>query len=109
MGYRLPTEWEWEYAARSGTTKDFWTGEGPDLGGDYSVSTCTGLETIEDGVSNPLLGDYMWYCGNNSPSGAKSVAQKTPEWFGLYDMSGNVWEMNTDWYSDSYSIASVDP
>ena len=108
-GYVLPTEAEWEYAARSGTTSDFWTGDGSSLGGAYSAEACNGTETIQDGVSNPLIGDYAWYCGNNSPTGVKSVAQKLPNGFGLYDMHGNLYEWTTDWIGCSFPQASTDP
>ena len=108
-GYVLPTEAEWEYAARSGTTSDFWTGDGSSLGGAYSAEACNGTETIQDGVSNPLIGDYAWYCGNNSPTGVKSVAQKLPNGFGLYDMHGNLYEWTTDWTGCFFPQASTDP
>jgi formylglycine-generating enzyme required for sulfatase activity len=73
--YRLPTEAEWEYAARSG-----------------------GKQEIYAGTSNESeLGNYAWYDAN---SGGKThpVGQKKPNGLGLYDMSGNVWEWVLDWY-----------
>ena len=82
--YRLPTEAEWEYAARAGTTGDY--------GG-------TGV-----------LDDMGWYSGN---SGGRThpVALKQPNAFNLYDMHGNVWEWVQDWYSATYYSISpgVDP
>ena len=109
LGYRLPTEWEWEYAARSGTTSEYWTGEGLELGGDSSsLSSCDGTETILDGVNTPLLSEYAWFCGNSGLN-IQSVAQKRPNGFGLYDMHGNVWEFTTDWWDYFLIPSGSDP
>jgi formylglycine-generating enzyme required for sulfatase activity len=77
--YRLPTEAEWEYAARAGTTGDY--------GG-------TGV-----------LDQMGWY-SDNSGSQTHPVAQKQPNHWGLYDMHGNVWEWVQDWYSATYYSVS---
>ena len=78
--YRLPTEAEWEYAARSGTT------------GDYAGN----------------LDSMAWY-SNNSGSKTHEVGQKQPNAFGLYDMHGNVWEWRADWYGEYASGAVTNP
>jgi formylglycine-generating enzyme required for sulfatase activity len=104
-GYRMPTEAEWEYAARSGTTSAIWTVNG---GGDLT-STNNSVTTLSDGSD---LRDYAWYSVNNSPnSGTKAVGQKLPNGFGLYDMCGNVWEWGWDWwdYSDYPAGPVTDP
>jgi len=84
--YRLPTEAEWEYVCRAGTTTR-WS-----FGDDES-----------------LLGEYAWYSGNNSPSGTKDVGTKRPNPWGLHDMHGNVYEWMQDWYGDYSSDSQTDP
>ena len=75
--YRLPTEEEWEYACRSGSTLAYFFGD-----------------------SARHLGEYAWY-GLNSGNITHPVGKKMPNEWGLYDMTGNVWEWTGSWYDSS--------
>ena len=91
--YRLPTEAQWEYACRAGTTTRFSFGDALEC--DDLCGACS------------IADRYMWWCGNNTPYGTKRVGQKLPNAWGLYDMHGNVWEWCEDWYSDRLPGGSV--
>ncbi|MBV8520848.1 MAG: formylglycine-generating enzyme family protein, partial [Acetobacteraceae bacterium] len=82
--YRLPSEAEWEYACRAGSTTRF------SFGDDMA-----------------RLGEFAWY-KDNSGGQTHPVGQKRPNAFGLYDMHGNVWEWVEDCWRDSYAGAPTD-
>jgi formylglycine-generating enzyme required for sulfatase activity len=110
--FRLPTEAEWEYAARAGSDTAF-------ANGPITVTDC-GLD--------PVLDIMGWYCGNSDVNydgchdasgsggpacvGTHPVAEKTSNTWGLYDMYGNIAEWCSDWYESTYSYPTelvIDP
>jgi len=92
-GYRLPTEAEWEYACRAGTTTDYY------WGGNYPPMTSAD--------SAALNNHAVWY--GDAPNGTQRVATKQPNPFGLYDMGGNVWEWCYDWSADYTASSQTNP
>ena len=85
LSFKLPTEAQWEYAARGGS-----------LSKSYKFSGSNDLEEVG------------WY-GSNSGNYTHRVGEKQPNELGLYDMSGNVWEWCEDWYGDYSSDSQSDP
>ena len=86
MTFRLPTEAEWEYAARGGKKS---------------------LHYKYSGSDN--IGNVAWYWDNSGSVMTHAVGTKSPNELGIYDMSGNVWEWCSDWYGGYSAGAQTNP
>lgn len=92
LNARLPTEAQWEYACRAGTTTATWVGD------------------LTDGQKKiaPSLDSVAWYYGNAKGS-THCVGQKQANPWGLYDILGNVWEWCADWLAPDDAVIVQDP
>lgn len=93
--FRLPTEAEWERAARADTQTRFSHGDV--------------LECSDECEACAAHDEYMWWCGNVSPLAPRPVGQKLANPFGLNDMHGNLWELVNDRYGEFSSDPVTDP
>jgi formylglycine-generating enzyme len=101
--YRLPTEAEWEFACRAGTTTRYYAGDDPE-----SLVTVANLYDAETRALFPQWSKFA-VSGSDGFAFTAPVGSYLPNDWGLYDMHGNVWEWCADWYAaDYYRRSPVD-
>jgi len=101
VGLRLPTEAEWEYACRAGTTTDYCFGNS-----DSDLGSYAWYKSNSDSKTHPRLGRYVWFRGYVG-SKTHPVGSKKPNAYGLYDIHGNVWEWCHDLFNKTISTLVV--
>jgi formylglycine-generating enzyme len=93
--YRLPTEAEWEYACRAGTTTRYSSGDDPE--------TLAKVGNVADAAAKAKIPDLTWTIkANDGYVFTAPVGKFKPNNFGLYDMHGNAWQWCADWYGAEY-------
>jgi formylglycine-generating enzyme required for sulfatase activity len=97
--YRLPTEAEWEYACRAGTTTRYYSGDDPE--------TLAKVGNVADAAAKAKFPDWKYTIkASDGYVFTSPVGSFEPNAFGLYDMHGNVWEWCEDWFDDGYYAKS---
>jgi formylglycine-generating enzyme required for sulfatase activity len=93
--YRLPTEAEWEYACRAGTTTRYYSGDDPEM--------LAKVANVADATFKAKFPAWKWTIkASDGYVFTAPVGQFKPNAFGLYDMHGNAWQWCADWYGDDY-------
>jgi formylglycine-generating enzyme len=92
--YRLPTEAEWEYACRAGTTGRYYSGNNPE--------DLVRVGNVGDANYKQYFPTFIALRSADGFAFTSPVGRFRPNAFGLYDMHGNTWEWCSDWFSDSY-------
>ncbi len=97
--YRLPTEAEWEYACRAGTTTRYYFGDDPE--------GLARVGNVADGTAKERFDHWTTISSRDGYVFTAPVGKFAPNAFGLYDTHGNVWEWCQDWYDEDYYTGSL--
>ncbi|MEI8375737.1 MAG: SUMF1/EgtB/PvdO family nonheme iron enzyme [Planctomycetota bacterium] len=97
--YRLPTEAEWEYACRAGTTTRYSSGDDPE--------TLAKVGNVADATFKAKFPDFLAIKASDGYVFTSPVSSFQPNAFGLYDMHGNAWQWCSDWYGAEYYAKSL--